>query len=78
MEGEEWRRKIKEVERKIEIKERERRRKNIIVREVEDKKGKSREAVEKIFKDIEMKVKIEEARKKSNRKKSREGQKRFW
>lgn len=42
-----------EIERKIEVKEREKRRKNLIVREIEEvKKGKRKEMIEEIFKDI--------------------------
>lgn len=49
--GEEWRERCKEVERKLEIKEREERRKNVIMKEVVVKEGKRKKAVEGIFQD---------------------------
>lgn len=61
--GEEWGERIKEVERRIEIKERQKRSKNLILKEVKVKEGKRKEAVEEMFKDIGVKVKIGETQK---------------
>lgn len=54
---------IKEIERKIEIKEREERRKNVVMKEIKVRKGKRKEAVEEILKDIGIKGRIEGVRK---------------
>lgn len=50
------------MERKIKIKEREERRKNLL-KGVKVKEEKRKEAVEEIFKDIDLKMKIGEAQK---------------
>lgn len=60
--GEEWGERIKEVERRIEIK-RQKRSKNLILKEVKVKEGKRKEEVEEMFKDIGVKVKIGETQK---------------
>lgn len=57
--GEEWRDRIKQVERRIEVKESEERRKNLILKEVKVKERKRKAAREEIFKDINIKVNIE-------------------
>lgn len=60
--GEEWREICKKVERKLEIKEREERRKNVIMKEVIVKESKRKEAVKGIFQDIGVRVNIGETR----------------
>lgn len=56
----EW--KIKEIEKRLERKKKEERRKNIVIKEIKVKERKRREDVKEIMKDIIMKVKIEEIR----------------
>jgi len=56
---EELENKVKIMERKLEFKEREERRKNIIIKGVEVKEGKRREAVEEVIGALGMKVDIE-------------------
>lgn len=51
------------MKRKIELREREKRRKNIILKGMEMKNGKRREAVEEVLKIIGVKVDIEEMKK---------------
>lgn len=53
---------IREIEKRIGRKEREKRRKNIMMKEIKVTEGKRREAVETIFKEIGAKVKIKEIR----------------
>lgn len=43
-----------EIEKKVEIREREERRRNIIIKRVEVKDGKRREAIEKVLKVVEL------------------------
>lgn len=52
-----------DLERRIEIKEREERRTNIIIKEVEMKEGKKREVLEDVLRVIGVKAEIEEIRK---------------
>lgn len=47
---------VKDIERKMELKEREERKRNILIRRVEVKEGKRREAVEEMLERIEVKV----------------------
>lgn len=54
--------KIRKIEKKIERKEREERRKNIMITKTKMTEGKKREAVEETLKNIGAKVKIEEIR----------------
>lgn len=53
---------VKDIERKMELKERDDRKRNIIIRELEVKEGKRREAVEETFERIEVRVEIEEVK----------------
>lgn len=53
---------ITEIEKRIERKEREERRKNIMIKEIKVTEGKKREVVEKILEEIGAKAKIEEIR----------------
>ncbi|KAL6418378.1 hypothetical protein ACFW04_012164 [Cataglyphis niger] len=55
--------KIKELESRMQRREREERRKNVLIKGVEVKKGRRRVAVEKLFESIEIKSEIEEVRK---------------
>lgn len=61
--GEEWWDRIKQMERRIEVKESEERRKNLILKEVKGKERKRKAAIEEIFKDINIKVNIEKMEK---------------
>jgi len=54
---------VNEIERRMERKERRERRRNVIVRGIEVREGKRREAVEEIFERIGARVKIEEVKK---------------
>lgn len=54
---------VKKIERKIEIKEKEERRKNVAMKEIKMRKGRRKKAVEEILKDIGVKVRIEGIRK---------------
>lgn len=51
------------MEKRLEVKEREERRKNVIVRGIEVKEGRKQEAVEKMLRVMEARVKIKEIRK---------------
>lgn len=53
-------RKVKEIKKKLERKEREKRRKNLIIKGLEVRERKRKEAVEGLMKDIGAEVKIEE------------------
>lgn len=53
---------VKDIERKMELKERDDRKRNIIIRGLEVKEGKRREAVEETFERIEVRVQIEEVK----------------
>lgn len=75
--GEKWRDRIKQVERRIEVKESEERRKNLILKEVKVKERKKKEAIEEIFKDINVKVNIEKTEKLRGNV-EREGRKQSW
>lgn len=55
-------RRIREMERKIEMKEREEKRKNVIIREMEVSEGRRKEMAEEIIKRTEAKVSIEEVK----------------
>lgn len=54
--------KVGAVERRLEVKEREERRRNVAMKEVTVKEGKRREAVEEIFDSIGAKVKIKQVK----------------
>lgn len=54
---------LTEIEKRIEIKERKKRRRNIIIKGAEVKEGKKREAVEQILKIIGVKAEMGEIRK---------------
>lgn len=54
---------LMQIERKIEMRERKEKRKNVIVRGVEVKNGRRREAVEEMSKKIGLKANIEEMKK---------------
>lgn len=54
---------MRELEKRLEVKEREERRKNVIVRRIEMKEGRKQEAVEKMLRIMEARVKIKEIRK---------------
>jgi len=62
VEGEkgEMSRKIKEIERKLERREREERKRNLIIRGLEVKEGKRKEAVGELMKVIEVEIEIKE------------------
>jgi len=51
---------LREIERRMEKKEREERRKNVIIRGLEVKEGKRKEAVEEILKEIGVEVEVKE------------------
>lgn len=53
---------VKDIERKMELRAREERKKNILIRVLEVKEGKRREAVEELLEGIVVKVEIEEVR----------------
>lgn len=53
---------IRDIERRIKMKEKEERRKNSIMKEMVVKEGKRREATESILKEMEANVKVEEVR----------------
>lgn len=53
---------VKDIERKMELKEREERKKNILIRGLGMKEGKRRDAVEEMLERIEVKVEIEEVK----------------
>lgn len=53
---------VKDIERKIELKERADRKRNIIIKGLEVKEGKRREAVKETFKRIKMRAEIEEVK----------------
>ncbi|EFN69120.1 hypothetical protein EAG_14835 [Camponotus floridanus] len=53
---------VKDIERKMELKERADRKRNIIIRGLEVKGGRRREAVEEIFERIEVRAEIEEVK----------------
>jgi len=55
--------KIKEIERKLEMKERQESKKNITIRGLEVREGKRKEMVEDILENIGAKVKMEEVKK---------------
>ncbi|XP_067208522.1 golgin subfamily A member 6-like protein 22 [Linepithema humile] len=57
---EEMKLRLKEIEKKMERKEREERRKKLVIKGIEVKEGKRKEAVEGLMKDIGAEVKIEE------------------
>ncbi|XP_067214178.1 uncharacterized protein [Linepithema humile] len=59
-EGEKIKLRLKEIEKKMERKEREERRKNLVIKGIEVKEGKRKEAVEGLMKDIGAEVKMEE------------------
>lgn len=61
-----------EVERRIKMKEREERRRNIIIKKVEVKEGKRKEAVEEILKALGVKVDMKEVKKLGEEGKGRE------
>jgi len=61
--GEEVAERVKEIEWRLERKERQERRKNIIIRGLEVKEGKRREKVEEVMERIGARVKVEEVRK---------------
>lgn len=68
-----WEKRIRELERKVERKEREARKKILIIRRVEVKEGGRKKAMEEIFGRIEAKVDIEKVRRvEGNKKKGRE------
>ncbi|XP_067208444.1 golgin subfamily A member 6-like protein 25 [Linepithema humile] len=72
-EGEKIKLRLKEIEKKIERKKREERRKNLVIKGIEVKEGKRKEAIEGLMKDIGAEVKIEETWKiAENRDKGRE------
>lgn len=54
--------KVKDIERKMELKEREERKKNILIRWLEMKERKRKKAVEKVLERMEVKVEIEEVK----------------
>lgn len=54
---------LREIERRIEMREREERRRNIILKGVEVKEGKRREAVEEVFKVLGVRAEMEEIKK---------------
>lgn len=60
--------KIKELERRMERKEREERRKNVIIRALEVKEGRRREAVEEVLSVIGVRGNIEEVKRVRGRK----------
>lgn len=55
--------KIKEIEWKLEKREREERRRNIIIKGLEEREGKRMEVVERLLRDIGVSVKIKELKK---------------
>lgn len=55
--------KLKRLEKRMEVRERKERRKNVVVRELEVREGKRREAVEGLFKEICTEVMMEEVNK---------------
>lgn len=55
--------KIKEIEWKLEKREREERRKNIIIKGLEEREGKRMEVVERLLRDIGVSVEIKELKK---------------
>ncbi|KAL6431940.1 hypothetical protein ACFW04_007397 [Cataglyphis niger] len=57
-----WNR-LKEMENKMERREREERKRNVLIKGVEVKEGRRRMAVEELFDNIEVKAEIEEVRK---------------
>ncbi|XP_067207866.1 golgin subfamily A member 6-like protein 22 [Linepithema humile] len=59
-EEEEMKLRLKKIEKKMERKEREERRKNLVIKGIEVKEGRRKEAVEGLIKDIGAEVKIEE------------------
>lgn len=65
--------KIKEIEWKLEKREREERRKNIIIKGLEEREGKRMEVVERLLRDIGVSVEIKELKKiKGDKEKKRE------
>lgn len=65
--------KVRAVERRLEVKEREERRRNVVMKEVTVKGGKRREAVKEIFDSIDAKMKIKQVRRlKGNMERGRE------
>lgn len=68
--------KIKELDGRLERKEREKRRRNIVIKGIKITKGKRREVVEKMMKDIGAKVKVEEIRRLKGNKE--EGTQMIW
>jgi len=54
---------VKEIEKRLERKERQERRRNVIIKGMEVKEGKRREAVEEVFERIGARVRIEEVKK---------------
>lgn len=54
---------VKDIGRKMELKKREERKRNILIRRIEVKEGKRREAVEEMLERIEVKVEIKEVKK---------------
>lgn len=55
--------KLKRLEKEMEVRERKERRRNVVVRELEVREGKRREAVEGLFKEIGTEVMMEEVNK---------------
>lgn len=55
--------KLKRLEKRMEVRERKERRRNVVVRELEVREGKRREAVERLFKEIGTDVMMEEVNK---------------
>lgn len=64
---------LKEIERKIEWRDREERKRNVIIKGVEIKEGKRREAVEKVLEIIRARVEVREV-KRIARDRDREGE----
>lgn len=58
---------LKEIERKIEWRDREERKRNVIIKGVEIKEGKRREAVEKVLEIIKARVEVREVKRVGDR-----------